>query len=341
MDNKGALKILNCCGDFSFSLNGINAKSVIGEADVDKVKRLAIAALEEQVKGNFSNNSIDDFSLQELIVLGYEQGIVKLGVLKVNESSEIICQIGKEWFCFGGETAEGYDSVEKFIEDIPVEDFLSEICDTLEHFGKYADCNIGYNTVYNYCIHYLKENINIRIIDAQANKTLLSASIDELSLLELITFGYEQRIVRLDVLKEDEGPEIICRIGEKWFPFGDKTTDGYDSVRKFKEDVPTETFLYAIYSELEAYLEAYNECGARRNENSFFVNLKETYDYCVRYLKENIVITPSVDRLVAILKNIQYQCFENGTSYSFTTQFNEFSLKQIAEEMIKMGVTFK
>lgn len=217
MDNqyseKDALKILKECSYFGLGLNGENGESVIGPERVRQVKEFAITALEAQMNGNFSNHSMDDYSLQELVALGYEQDIVKLGVQKVNDSSDIICLIGDEWFYFGGTTAEGYDSVEKFKEDIPVEDILSEICSTLEDYKKCASYNACYNKVYNYCLQYLKENI--RIIDAQ------------------------------------------------------------------------------------------------------------------------------VDPLISIFKEIQYQNWENGTTIPFATQFNDFSLRQIAEELIKRGLTIK
>ena len=62
----------------------------------------------------------------------YEKGLVRL-MLSPNMDG-IVCAIGENWFYFGGETAEEYDTVEAYKQDIPKETFLDEIYRTLEDF---------------------------------------------------------------------------------------------------------------------------------------------------------------------------------------------------------------
>lgn len=154
MDNKGALKILNCCGDFSFSLNGINAKSVIGEADVDKVKRLAIAALEEQVASD--EESFKNMTLLGLIFLGYMQGLVKLIISPHGDG--IVCQIGEHWFYFDGSNAEQYDSVEEYVKDIPETTIIETIVSVLSEFRN--EESMTFMDEYLYYFYYLIENLS-------------------------------------------------------------------------------------------------------------------------------------------------------------------------------------
>ncbi|MBQ3514303.1 MAG: hypothetical protein IJA32_11005 [Lachnospiraceae bacterium] len=149
---KDALKLLKECSYFSLGFNGTKAEAIIGPEKVKEVKELAVAALEAQVSDEtkFKCKSKDDLSLKDLVKLGYEQGLVKLIV-----SDGVVCQIGENRFYFGGESAEGYDSVDKFKEDIPVEDFLDDIYITLHNFEK----NTGMRDEYQYYVTYIKDNL--------------------------------------------------------------------------------------------------------------------------------------------------------------------------------------
>lgn len=158
MDNKytpkDALKILKESSFFSLGFNGTKAEAIIGPEKVKEVKELAITALEAQVSNEtkFKCKSKDDLSLKDLVKLGYEQGLVKL-VCKIHPYEGIVCTIGDFWFFFGGETAEGYSSVEDFKKDIPEESFLTDIYNTLKNFEKCAHLS----DEYQYCITYIKE----------------------------------------------------------------------------------------------------------------------------------------------------------------------------------------
>ena len=46
---------------------------------------------------------------KDMIKRGYEQGLIKL-VIEPNMKSEVVCQIGDNWFYFGGITAEEKNS---------------------------------------------------------------------------------------------------------------------------------------------------------------------------------------------------------------------------------------
>lgn len=212
MDNKytpkDALKILKESSYFSLGFNGTKAEAIIGPDKVKEVKELAVAALEAQVSDEtkFKCKSKDDLSLKDLIDLGYEQGLVKL-IVSPHEDG-IVCQISDIWFYFGGETAEGYSSVEDFKKDIPKESFLTDIYTTLKNFEK--------------CEH-----------------------------------------------------------------------------------------------------------------------LKDEYLYYVAYIKDYLQYDSTLERLLFVFNNIIFRNQEGGLPFRFDAQFNDYALKQIAEKMIEMGVTFK
>lgn len=154
MDNKGALKILNFCGDFSFSLNGVKAKYMIGEAEVDKVKRLAIAALEEQVASD--EESFKNMTLLGLVSLGYMQGLVKL--INSPHGDGVVCQIGEHWFYFDGANAEQYDSVEEYVKDIPETTIIETITTVLSEFR--SEESMTFMDEYLYYFYFLIENLS-------------------------------------------------------------------------------------------------------------------------------------------------------------------------------------
>ena len=68
---------------------------------------------------------------KSMVKKGYMKNIIRL---IIGPDNGVVGQIGTTWFYFGGETANLYDSVEKFVSDIPLETIIDEIYSTLEAF---------------------------------------------------------------------------------------------------------------------------------------------------------------------------------------------------------------
>lgn len=106
--------------------------------------------IDVQAKQNIM--AVDAIS-KDMIREGYTQGVVRLIISPHNDG--IACQIGENWFYFGGYTAEEYDSVEDYRRDIPVETIVDEIYDVLDEFSN----DLGFVDEYNYYKSYLLEKL--------------------------------------------------------------------------------------------------------------------------------------------------------------------------------------
>lgn len=148
---------------------------------------------------------------------------------------------------------------------------------------------------------------------------------DDLSLKDLIDLGYEQGLVKLVVSPHEDG--IVCQIGDYWFYFGGETAESYSSVEDFRKEIPKETFLTDIYTTLKNF----EKCE----------HLKDEYLYYVAYIKDYLQYDSTLERLLFVFNNITFRNQEGGLPFRFDAQFNDYALKQIAEKMIEMGVTFK
>lgn len=71
---------------------------------------------------------------KDRVFLGIERGVIKL-VVDPNMESGTVCQIGDNWFYFGGLTAEEL-SPEEYVKNVPKEDIVREIYEVLEDFRK-------------------------------------------------------------------------------------------------------------------------------------------------------------------------------------------------------------
>lgn len=71
---------------------------------------------------------------KEKIKAGIRDGVVRL-VTDPNMESGTVCQIGKFWFYFGGETAEDM-TPEEYMRCVPLDDIANEIFDALDFFKK-------------------------------------------------------------------------------------------------------------------------------------------------------------------------------------------------------------
>lgn len=69
---------------------------------------------------------------KEMVRDGIHDGSIRF-VKDPNMERGTVCQIGDDWFYFGGETAEGMQP-EEYLRAVPSEDIVSEVYDTLEEF---------------------------------------------------------------------------------------------------------------------------------------------------------------------------------------------------------------
>ena len=66
------------------------------------------------------------------IQIGFDVGLIKL-IVDPDTESGTVCQIGDNWFYFGGRTAEDA-SPEEYLKCVPLDDIVREILETLEAF---------------------------------------------------------------------------------------------------------------------------------------------------------------------------------------------------------------
>ena len=106
-----------------------------------------------------------------MIIRGYNQHLINL-ILSPHDDG-IACQIGDNWFYFGGSMAEAFDDVCKYKEEMNETDIITEIYDVLCEFKtEFAD-------EYLYYYYYLMENL-------KADKP-------------------EEKFVRVDIVDNDNG----------------------------------------------------------------------------------------------------------------------------------------
>ena len=94
---------------------------------------------------------------KEVIELGFAMGVINL-VVDPNMESGTVCQIGDNWFYFGGHTAED-ESPEQYIAHVPFEDIVNEVFTTLEAFRE--DCNSEEYEYYEALLMGLPESVKL------------------------------------------------------------------------------------------------------------------------------------------------------------------------------------
>lgn len=87
------------------------------------------------------------------IEAGLKRGVFRL-ITDPNMEMGTVCAIGDNWFYFGGETAEKL-SPDEYIREIPIEDIVQEILDTLSDFQD----DEGLSDEYRYYESILNEQI--------------------------------------------------------------------------------------------------------------------------------------------------------------------------------------
>ena len=85
------------------------------------------------------------------ILSGLRSGHIQL-VTDPNMESGTVCQIGGNWFYFGGQTAEQM-TPEEYLRCVPEEDIVCEIAQTLDAFRK----DPSFVEEYLYYLYYLRE----------------------------------------------------------------------------------------------------------------------------------------------------------------------------------------
>lgn len=86
---------------------------------------------------------------------GLRSGVVRL-ITDPNLGCGTVCGIGENWFYFGGLTAEEM-TPEEYLRDIPEDDIVREIVETLDDFKCLPDV---FEDEYNYYLAILTENAN-------------------------------------------------------------------------------------------------------------------------------------------------------------------------------------
>lgn len=98
---------------------------------------------------------------KEMVIRGYNQHLINL-ILSPNGDG-IVCQIGDNWFYFGGSTAEEYDNVAEYKEIMLTSDIITGIYNVLCEF------KTEFEDEYLYYYYYLMENLKTEA----GNKTVL------------------------------------------------------------------------------------------------------------------------------------------------------------------------
>lgn len=124
--------------------------NIIG--DFDQAAKIYKAAKEQ----NAIKEETEVVITKESLRYGYEHGYVTL-VASPYSDTETVCKIGEIWFYFAGVTGEEM-SPEEYKKNVPLDDILREIFDTLESFRK--SCCEVYIEEYAYYEEYIREMQN-------------------------------------------------------------------------------------------------------------------------------------------------------------------------------------
>lgn len=146
---------------------------------------------------------------------GYNKGFITL--IKSPNGDGIACQIGDNWFYFGGLTAEGYDTVEKYKMEIDTKTIIDEIYSVLNDF---KDSGEELKDEYLYYEYYLKGK------GIKEMKTVKELTREELN---------ELKTSYLTKLKEDESPSYQDYVNAENIP-DEIIFEEYAGITFVKED---------------------------------------------------------------------------------------------------------
>lgn len=131
---------------------------------------------------------------KNMVIEGYNQGLIKL-ILSPNGDG-IACQIGDNWFYFGGITAEEYDNVAEYKEIMLTSDIITEIYDVLCEFKTEFEDEYLY-----YYYYYLMENLKPKTEKLSAARLL--------TILKNAIISYEFELEQQDYETEEELHKVV------------------------------------------------------------------------------------------------------------------------------------
>lgn len=74
---------------------------------------------------------------KKMIREGYNKGVIKL--ITNEDADGVVCQIGDNWFFFGGLEAELYNDAKQYAEDMRENEILRDIYEVLQEFKNLED----------------------------------------------------------------------------------------------------------------------------------------------------------------------------------------------------------
>ena len=89
---------------------------------------------------------------KKMVKEGYDKGIIKLVVN--NDADGVVCQIGDNWFYFGGLEAEVYTDVKQYVEDMSKDEIIRDIYEALQDFEDLEDFYDEYLYYYSILVEH-------------------------------------------------------------------------------------------------------------------------------------------------------------------------------------------
>lgn len=189
---------------------------------------------------------------KEMIQKGYNQKLINL--ISSPHNDGIVCQIGDNWFYFGGQTAEEYDNVENYKNDIPLSDIINEIYIVLKDF------KTEFEDEYLYYYAYLKENL--------ITSSKLLSKVEELNeeMISIVGIIEDSDTILADLLEEVDFH--FSGFSQDIFEIWKKSNDKKSVEAMFYEftDVEFETYLEKCIEKMEEQIERYKEENKHENE---------------------------------------------------------------------------
>ena len=189
---------------------------------------------------------------KDMIKRGYNQGIIKL--ITSPNANGIVCQIGDNWFYFGGSTAEEYNDVEEYKNAIPTSNIIKDIYEVLKDF------KTAFEDEYLYYYAYLKENLII--------STKLLLKVEELNeeIMSIVSVIEDSDTILAELLDEVDFhfPGISTDIFEIWKKSSDKKS--VEEIFYEFTDIKFETYLEKCIEKMEEQIENYKEENRHENE---------------------------------------------------------------------------
>lgn len=189
---------------------------------------------------------------KEMIKKGYNQNLIKLILSPHNDG--IVCQIGDNWFYFGGQTAEEFDDVEEYKSVMLTSDIIKDIYEVLKEF------KTEFEDEYLYYYAYLKENL------ITSSKLLLKVEDLNEEIMSIVSVIEDSDTILAELLDEVDFhfPGISTDIFEIWKKSSDKKA--VEEIFYEFTDMEFETYLEKCIEKMEEQIENYKEKNRHENE---------------------------------------------------------------------------